>query len=80
MLSNAFLWKQPLPDVRTISFPEAAILLVSDRDETDCPRGQKVMRTLGTSHACAEVSNITAHAPNGFLSLTAPLGKKIGRD
>ena len=38
------------------------------------------MRTLGTSHACAEVSNITAHAHNGFLSLTAPLGKKIGRD
>ena len=45
----------------------------------DCPL-DKVMRTLGTSHACAEVSNITARAHNGFLSLTAPLGKKIGRD
>ena len=32
-------------------------------------------RTSG--HACAEVINITAHAHNGFLSLTAPLGKKF---
>ena len=32
-------------------------------------------RTSG--HACAEVLNITVHAYNGFLSLTAPLGKKI---
>ena len=32
-------------------------------------------RTSG--HACAEVLNITVHAHNGFLSLTAPLGKKF---
>ena len=32
-------------------------------------------RTSG--HACAEFTNITAHAHNGFLSLTAPLGKKF---
>ena len=32
-------------------------------------------RTSG--HACAEVTNITAHAHNGFLSLTAPLRKKF---
>ena len=32
-------------------------------------------RTSG--HACAEVINITAHAHYGFLSLTAPLGKKF---
>ena len=32
-------------------------------------------RTSG--HACAEVTNITAHAQNRFLSLTAPLGTKF---
>ena len=32
-------------------------------------------RTSG--HACAEVTNITAHGHNGFLSLTAPLGTKF---
>ena len=32
-------------------------------------------RTSG--HACAEVTNITAHAHNGFLFLTAPLGTKF---
>ena len=32
-------------------------------------------RTSG--HACAEVTNITAHAHNGFLFPTAPLGKKF---
>ena len=31
------------------------------------------LRTSG--HACAEITNITAHAHNGFLSLAAPLGK-----
>ena len=32
-------------------------------------------RTSG--HACAEVTNITAHAQNRFLSLAAPLGTKF---
>ena len=32
-------------------------------------------RTSG--HACAEVTNITAHAHSRFLSLTAPLGTKF---
>ena len=31
---------------------------------------------LTSGHAYEEVTNITAHAQNGFLSLTAPLGKK----
>ena len=30
-----------------------------------------VRKFLTSSHACAEVTNITAHAHNGFLSLTA---------
>ena len=32
---------------------------------------------LTSGRACAEVTNITAHAHNGFLSLTAPLGEKF---
>ena len=32
---------------------------------------------LTSGHACAEVTNITAHAHNGFLSLIAPLGKRF---
>ena len=32
---------------------------------------------LTSGRACAKVTNITAHAHNGFLSLTAPLGEKI---
>ena len=36
-----------------------------------------VRKFLTSGRACAEVTNITAHAHNGFLSLTAPLGKKI---
>ena len=40
--------------------------------------GTLSVRTFLTSgHACVEVANITAHAHNGFLSLTAPLGKKF---
>ena len=35
----------------------------------------KQLRTSG--HACAEVTNFTAHAHKGFLSLTAPLGTKF---
>ena len=36
------------------------------------------VRKLRTSgHPCAEVTNSTAHAHNGFLSLTAPLGKQF---
>ena len=36
------------------------------------------VRKFWTSgHACAEVTNITAHAQNRFLSLTAPLGTKF---
>ena len=30
---------------------------------------------LTSSHACAKVTNITAHAHNGFFALTAPLGE-----
>ena len=37
--------------------------------------GVPIFRTSG--HACAEVTNITAHAHSGFLSLTAPLGTKF---
>ena len=36
--------------------------------------GVPIFRTSG--HARAEVTNITAHAHNGVLSLTAPLGRK----
>ena len=36
-----------------------------------------VRKFLTSGHACAEVTNITAHARKGFLSLTAPLGKKL---
>ena len=36
--------------------------------------GVRKFRTSG--HARAEVTNITAHAHNGVLSLTAPLGRK----
>ena len=32
---------------------------------------------LTSGRACAKVTNITAHAHNGFLSLTAPLGEKF---
>ena len=32
---------------------------------------------LTSGRACAKVTNITAHARNGFLSLTAPLGEKF---
>ena len=35
-----------------------------------------VRNFLTSGHAYEEVTNITAHAQNGFLSLTAPLGKK----
>ena len=35
-----------------------------------------VRKFLTSGHACPEVTNITAHDQNGFLSLTAPLGKK----
>ena len=36
-----------------------------------------VRKFLTSGCACAEVTNITAHAHNGFLSLTAPLGKNF---
>ena len=40
-----------------------------------------VRKLLTSGRACAEVTNITAHAHNGFLSLTksltAPLGEKL---
>ena len=39
--------------------------------------GAAVTDFLTSGWACAEVTNITAHAHNGFLSLTAPLGKKF---
>ena len=39
--------------------------------------GAAVTDFLTSGCACAEVTNITAHAHNGFLSLTAPLGKKF---
>ena len=35
-----------------------------------------VRKFLTFGLACAEVTNITAHAHNGFLSLTTPLGGK----
>ena len=34
-------------------------------------------KILTSGCACAELTNITAHAHNGFLSLTAPLGEKF---
>ena len=36
-----------------------------------------VRKFLTSGRACAEVIYITAHAHNGFLSLTAPLGEKF---
>ena len=36
-----------------------------------------VRKFLTSGRACAEVTNITAHDHNGFLSLTAPLGEKF---
>ena len=36
-----------------------------------------VRKFLISGRACAEVTNITTHAHNGFLSLTAPLGKNF---
>ena len=40
-------------------------------------RPKDVQKFRSCGHACAEVTNITAHAHNGFLSLTAPLGEKL---
>ena len=36
-----------------------------------------VRKFLTSGHACAEVTDITAHAQKGFLSLTAPPGKQF---
>ena len=36
-----------------------------------------VRKFLTSGRACAKVTNITAHAHNGFLSLTAPLGENF---
>ena len=36
-----------------------------------------VRKFLTSGRSCAKVTNITAHAHNGFLSLTAPLGEKF---
>ena len=36
-----------------------------------------VRKFLTSGRACVEVTNITAHNHNGFLSLTAPLGGKF---
>ena len=36
-----------------------------------------VRKFLTCGRTCAEVTNITAHAHNGFLSLTAPLEEKF---
>ena len=36
-----------------------------------------VRNFLTSGRACAKVTNITAHAHNGFLSLTAPPGEKF---
>ena len=36
-----------------------------------------VRKFLTSGRACAVVTNITAHARNGFLSLTTPLGERV---
>ena len=36
-----------------------------------------VRKFLTSGRACAEAANMTTHAHNGFLSLTAPLGEKF---
>ena len=36
-----------------------------------------VRKFLTSGRACAVVANITAHARNGFLSLTTPLGERV---
>ena len=36
-----------------------------------------VRKFLTSGSACAVVTNITAHAHNGFLSLTTPLGERV---
>ena len=36
-----------------------------------------IRKFLTSGRACAVVTNITAHARNGFLSLTTPLGERV---
>ena len=56
---------------RTILVPRACRLLVT------WSKNEGLWKQLTSGRAGAEVTNITARAHNGFLSLTAPLGKKI---
>ena len=63
---------------RTNSRPQSRFLVTWSWNEGLWRQPLPDVRKFRTSgDACAEVTNITAHAHNGFLSLTAPLGTKF---
>ena len=63
---------------RTNSRPQSRFLVTWSWNEGLWRQPLPDVRKFRTSgHACAEVTNITAHAYNGFLFLTAPLGTKF---
>ena len=67
-------WKQ-VTTARVFS-PAAAILESEKTLGTRLPLPD-VRKFLTSGYACAKLTNITAHAHNGFLSLTAPLGERF---
>ena len=73
------LWGWRWPTLLDHSRPQgpSAIVSWSRGLETRVSGSSPDVRKFRTSgYACAEVTNITAHAHNGGLSLTAPLGRK----
>ena len=73
------LWGWRWPTLLDHSRPQrpSAIVSWSRGLETRGSGSSPDVRKFRTSgHACAEVTNITARAHNGVLSLTAPLGRK----
>ena len=63
---------------RTNSRPQSRFLVTWSWNEGLWRQPLSDVRKFRTSgHACAEVTNITAYAHNGFLFLTAPLGTKF---
>ena len=62
----------------TFSSPEPVISWSRGRETRGSGSSRYHVRKFLTSgRACAEVTNITAHAHNGFLSLTTPLAEKF---
>ena len=73
------LGEKPLGVARTILVPRARRFLVTWLGNEGLWKQPlpDVRKFLTSGRACAKVTNITAHAHNGFLSLTAPLGEKF---